>query len=193
MAKSKNSGMMELKTIKDFEDGWKDYDRIFIKKLKQEIIERAKSYVELVERIMRIVGIIKNNEIITTKSLISQFGGYNYTNYQLKSKKVKYQTLYDLFKLRNDEDIFIKIEHAIKEIFNEFQKILNMNGGISHGVRYLHNSKWDVNISSFSVSVISKELGKSYGLNDPNQDIEVLERFLLYYRECCEKHGIEII
>ncbi len=153
---------------------------------------RAKSYVDLVERIMRMVGIIKNNEVITPESLISPFTGYNYTKHQIKSKEVKYQTLYDLFKLKNDEDVYIKVEHAIKEIFYELQKILSMIGGISHGIRYLHNSKWDVNISSFSVGVFSKDIGMGYGLNEPNQDNKVLESFLQYYRECCEKVGMEI-
>ena len=52
-----------------------------------------------------------------------------------------------------------------------------MVGGISQGIRYLHNSKLDVNISSFGISVHSKELEKGYGLNEPNQDNIVLKSF----------------
>jgi hypothetical protein len=94
--------------------------------------------------------------------------------------------------MKNDEDIYIKVEHAIKGIFYELQKILSMVGGISQGIRYLHNSKWDVNISSFGVSVHSKELEKGYGLNEHNQDNIVLESFLQYYRECCENFSMNI-
>ena len=152
---------------------------------------RAKAYVELVEEIMKTVGIIKSGEIIRPSSL-SPLGGYNFAKQQIKTKEMKYQQLHDLLKMKNDEDIHIKIEHAIKEIFYELQKILNMKGGISRGMRYLHNSKWDANISSFGVSVHSKELGKGYGLNEPNQDDRVVESFLQYYRECCENVGMNI-
>ena len=141
---------------------------------------------------MRTVGIIKSDEIITPVSLLSSFRGYDFTKRQLKTKEMKYQKLHDLFKVKNDEDIYIKIEHAVKGIFFELQQILSMIGGISQGIRYLHNSKWDVNISSFGVSVRSKELEKGYGLNEPNQDKIVLESFLQYYRECCENIGMNI-
>ena len=43
---------------------------------------------------------------------------------KIKTKELKYQELYDLFKVKNDADIYIKIEHAIKGIFHELQKIL---------------------------------------------------------------------
>jgi len=55
---------MELKTIKDFEDGWKDYDRIFIKKLKQEIIERAKSYLEEINESVELIEIGADSECV---------------------------------------------------------------------------------------------------------------------------------
>jgi len=153
---------------------------------------RAKAYVDLVEKIMRIVGIINSGETIRPASLSSSIRPYDYSKQQIKTKELKYQELYDLFKVKNDADIYIKIEHAIKGIFHELQKILSMKGGISQGIRYFHNSKWDVNISSMGVSVHSHELGKGYGLNEPNQDEKLLERFLQYYRECCENVGMNI-
>lgn len=152
---------------------------------------RAKSYVELVERIMRIVGIIKPDDIIHPTSLLSPVGAYDFQKRQIKTKEKKYQKLHDLFKVKNDEDIYIKFENTIKEIF-DLQKILVMEGGLSRGMRYFHNSKWDINISRHGVGVHSRDLEKGYALNEPNQDDKVLELFLQYYRECCEKVGMNI-
>ena len=153
---------------------------------------RAKAYVNLVEDIMRIVGIINSGVTIQPASLLSSIRAFDYSKQQIKAKELKYQRLYDLFKVSIDEDIYIKIEHAIKGLFYELQKILSMKGDISQGIRYLYNSKWDVNISSFGVGVHSKELGKGYGLNEPNQNEKVLESFLRYYRECCKNVGINV-
>ena len=41
---------MKLKTLKDFEDGWKDYDKLFIKKLKQEAIKWIKELQRIEKR-----------------------------------------------------------------------------------------------------------------------------------------------
>jgi len=151
---------------------------------------RAKAYVQLVEDIMRTVGIIKRDEIMTP-SLISPFRGYDYAKQQIKTKAMKYQVLHNLFKAKHDDDIYIRFENTIKKI-HDLKDILNMRGGISYGMRYFHNSKWDINISSHGVSIHSSDLKKGYSLNEPNQDDNVLEHFLHYFRECCEKVGMDI-
>jgi hypothetical protein len=151
---------------------------------------RAKAYVELVEDIMRTVGIIRRDEIITP-SLLSPFRGYDYAKQQIKTKAMKYQVLHDLFKEKHDDDLYIKFGNSIKKI-HDLKDILNMIGGESHGMRYFHNSKWDINISSYGVSINSSDLKKGYALNEPNQDDKVLEHFLQYFRECCEKVGMNI-
>jgi len=152
---------------------------------------RAKSYVDIVENIMRTVGIIKSGEIIRPSSLSSSIRTYDYSKHQIKAKEIKYQELYDLFKIKNDADIYIKFENKIKEIY-DLSKILNMKSGISHGMRYFHNSKWDINISYHGVSIHSNELKQGYALNEPNQETNVLDNFLQYYRECCENVGMDI-
>ncbi len=151
---------------------------------------RAKAYVDLVEKIMKTVGIIKSSEIIRPSSL-SPFGGYNFAKQQIKTKETKYQKLHDLFKVKNNEDIYIKLENIIKEIF-DLKKTLTMEGRISRGMRNLHNSKWDIQISRHGVSVHSNEKQQGYSLNEPNKNIDILEDFLQYYRECCENIDLNI-
>jgi len=104
---------------------------------------------------------------------------------------MKYQVLYDLFKAKHNDDLYIKFGNTIKKI-HDLKDILNMIGDISHGIRYFHNSKWDINISSHGVNIHSSDLKKGYALNEPNQDDKVLEHFLQYFRECCEKVGMDI-
>ena len=72
------------------------------------------------------------------------------------------------------------------------KKTLKMEGGISHGMRYLHNSKWDVNISRHGISIHNRKTGKGYAINEQNQETDVLDDFLIYYRECCENIGMDI-
>jgi len=154
---------------------------------------RAKSYVELVEQIMRTVGVRKSSEIIQPICLFSPFGIYDYTKHQTKTKEIKYQQLYDLFKKKYDEDIYIEFEHAINTIFySDLNKTLKMEGGKSHGMLYFHNSGWDIQISRHGVNLHSSKKQQGYSMDEPNNNVEILEDFLKYYRECCDKTGMRI-
>ncbi len=154
---------------------------------------RAKSYVELVERIMRMVGIIKVDEIIHPTKLLTSMGAYDFTKRQIKIKDTKYQKLHDLFKKKYDDDIHIEFEHAINAISSsDLKKTLKMEGGKSHGMWSLHNSKWDIQISRYGVGVHRGKNGKGYSLDEPNKNTDVLKDFLEYFREYCEKFGIDI-
>lgn len=160
---------------------------------------RAKSYVDLVERIMRIVGIIKSGETIQPKSLTSSIGGYDYSNIQTRVKETKFQKLHDLFKVQDDDDILIKIKNQLDfTIIHQLKNILSMQSSPPHRSHILmHNSKFNISLlsvySGYQLSITREGPNKaSYSPKKPTKNRDVLDDFLQYYRECCENVGMEI-
>ncbi len=157
---------------------------------------RAKSYVGLVEEIMRMVGIIKSGETIQAQGLVSSFGTYDFNQRQIRINKTKFQKLHDLLTLTEDSDLHIKLRHEIKDIsLGKLKKILIMEGSNSTRGVYLHiyNEQWGLLIHRHDITITKDTMkGISYSLMKPYENKHLLNEFLKYFRDCCKEHGIDI-
>ncbi|MHA1251841.1 MAG: hypothetical protein ACTSRP_17765 [Candidatus Helarchaeota archaeon] len=161
---------------------------------------RAKSYVKIVEQIMRVVGIIKIGETILPKSLTSSSAANNYHNVmQTRVMETKFQKLHDLFKAQNDADIIIKIKNQLDlTTINQLKNILSMQSSSS---RLNHIILWNSRFQIYYIPSLSgpqffiERKGKnnaSYTPVAPDVNRDVLDDFLQYYRECFRENGINI-
>jgi hypothetical protein len=160
---------------------------------------RARSYVNIVEHIMRIVGIIKIGETIQPKNLTSSSGVYDNSTRQIRAMETKDQQLHDLLKTQNDADIIIKIKNKLDLVtINELCNILSMQSTgpyVSHIIMW--NSKFEIfyipTLSGAQFSIERKGTNiASYDPMAPNVNRDVLDNFLQYYRECFRENGINI-
>ena len=160
---------------------------------------RAKSYVTIVEQIMRLVGIINSGETIHPKNLISSSGTIGSSTLQTRALETKYQQLHDLFKTRDDEDIIIKIKNKLDwTTIDKLKNILSMQSS-SPQVSYITmwNSRFQIyympSLGGAQFSIEQKGTNNaSYTPVAPDVNRDVLDEFLQYYRDCFRENGINI-
>ncbi|MHA2051691.1 MAG: hypothetical protein ACW986_18930 [Promethearchaeota archaeon] len=160
---------------------------------------RARSFVSIIEQIMRTVGIINIGEVIQPKNLTNSNSVYDNNARQTRAIETKYQQLHDLLKTRNDEDIIIKIKNKLDiGTINQLNNILSMDSTgpqVNHII--LWNSKFQIaylpSISGDQFSIQRKGTNNaSYTPVAPDVNRNVLDDFLQYYRECFGDNGINI-
>lgn len=160
---------------------------------------RAKSYVTVVEQIMRMVGIINIGETIQPKSLTSSSGTNDSSTRQTRAMETKYQQLHDLIKTQDDAEIIIKIKNKLNSAtLNQLNNILSMQSTgpqVSHITMW--NSKFQIyympSIGGAQFSIERKGTNNaSYSPMAPNVNQDVLDDFLQYFRECFRENGINI-
>lgn len=94
---------------------------------------RAKAYVELVEEIMKTVGIIKSGEIIRPSNL-SPFGANNLTTPQSKTIEAKYQIKELINVLESYENVKEDVDlekRTVQELANLFPSLVKANIGFT--------------------------------------------------------------
>jgi len=160
---------------------------------------RVRSYVNIVELIMRMAGILKIGETIQPQNLTSSGRSYKYSMIQSRALKVKYQRLHDLLRVQGDADILIKIKNQLDLItINQLKKILSMqssSSSVSHITMW--NSRFQIfympSIGGDHFTIERKGQNKaSYTPIAPHENPDVLDDFLQYYRDCFREHGINI-
>ena len=160
---------------------------------------RAKSYVNIIEQIMRMVGILKIGEIIQPQNLTRSGGSINYSKLQTRALEVKYQRLHDLLRAQGDADILIKIKNQLDLVtINQLKNILSMQ---SSAPSVSHITMWNSRFQIFYIQSIGgdhftiKREGQnnaSYTPMAPHNNPDVLDDFLQYYIDCFREHGINI-
>lgn len=169
--------------VKDFHADRGMYQHRF-ESLKKTIRQpEAEKYVKFVEDIMRKAEIIREDEIITPMSLLSQFSSFGYNNRLITGKEKKYQILHNLLKSKDTTDLYIRLDNQIKDIsIYDLKRTLIMEGGPDrYGTILLHNSKWKIFISRHGVSITDRKKQKDYSVSEPNKNGEVLNDFLKYF------------
>ncbi len=160
---------------------------------------RAKSYVNIVEQIMRMANIIKISETIQPQNLTSSSRSYNYSTIKTRALEVKYQRLHDLLRTQGDADILIKIKNQLDLVtINQLKNILSMQ---SSAPRVSHITMWNSSFQIFYIPSIGSDQftierkgqnNASYNPMAPHENSDVLDDFLQYYRDCFREHGINI-
>ncbi|HDZ19135.1 MAG TPA: hypothetical protein ENH75_12620 [archaeon] len=160
---------------------------------------RAKSYVTIVEQIMRMIGIINVGETIQPSSLTSSSETNDDSARQTRAIEAKYQQLHDLFKTQDDTDIIIKIKNQLDSAtINQLNRILSMQSTgpqVSHITMW--NSKFQIyympGIGGVQFSIERKGTNRaSYSPMASHVNQDVLDDFLQYYRDCFGENGIII-
>lgn len=160
---------------------------------------RARSYVNIVEQIMRMVGILKIGETIQPQNLTSSSSLYNFSTRQTRTLEDKYQRLHDLLRIQDDADIIIKIKNQLDwATIVQLKNILSMESSspVKSHIN-MWNSKFSIfyfsNLAGGRFTIERKDQNKAtYTPTAPHKNPDVLDDFLQYYRDCFKEHGIKI-
>ncbi len=149
----------------------------------------AEKYVDFVIDVMRKTEILEKYESLPIINIYS--GGISREPY-ITSKQKNYQKFYDTLKDTSNENrvngIYIQIKHLQYNIESDFEMIIyNVSG-----IKFFNNSDWelDINISSFNIH--NQKTHKSYSSVKPNENLDVLNEYLDYFRKTLKSLGIEI-
>ncbi len=117
---------------------------------------------------------------------------------QKTQREVLFQNIYDKLKNKYRQGIEDEIMSNIKNIGkNVFEELLSMNifdiGGFDITIS---NENWEIKIFcgqyEKNITLYDKINKKHYFYQSPNEDIEVRDNFLEYYRRQCRKNGFKI-
>jgi len=150
----------------------------------------AKKYVDFVIDVMRKTGILEKYENLPPTNIYS--GGISQTPY-LPSKQQRYQKFYDTLKNTSDENrvnaIYVQIMSLRVNIERDFNMIFKNN----RWTKFFRNAYWNIDIHDTILNIHNqKKTEKIYSSGHPNENLDVLNEFLDYYRKVLKSLGIEI-
>lgn len=152
----------------------------------------AKKYINEVENIMKIVGILGEYEQINPSNLINNNPSYNSTIVKEKEIEEKFKDLYNRLKSRKSKHINFDISYILKEIGDEqIERVLKLNTKLNRkGYGYILGDGFLFKI--FGQYVLIEKDKIQYNFNNPNENEEILEDFLELIRNRCKQFGFEI-
>ena len=149
----------------------------------------ADKYVDFVIDVMRKTEVLGKYESLPS---INIYSGNIRQDFSISSKQKNYQKFYDILKDTSNENrvntIYIQIKHLRFNIERDFNMIFNN----SHGMKFFRNADWEVYIRITEFDIHNQKIHKGYSSTHPNENLDVLNEFLDYYRKNLKSLGIEI-
>jgi len=149
----------------------------------------AEKYVDFVIDVMRKTEILGKYENL---QLINMYSGNIRQDLTLSSKQKKYQKFYETLKDISNENrvnaIYIQIDDIQYNIKKDFEMIYKNN----RWTRTFFNAYWIIDIHDTILDLHNQKTAKDYSSGHPNENLDVLNEFLDYYRKTLKSLGIEI-
>jgi len=149
----------------------------------------AKKYVDFVIDVMRKTGTLGKYDSLIPINIYS--GGISREPY-ITSKQKNYQKFYDTLKDTSNENRVNAIYVQIKSLRFNIERDFNMIFNDSHGIKFFRNAYWTIDILGTIFSIHNQKTAKAYSSAHPNENLDVLNEFLDYYRKVLKSLGIEI-
>ncbi len=149
----------------------------------------AEKYVDFVIDVMRKTEILGKYENLP---LINMYSGNIRQDLTLSSKQKNYQKFYDILKDTSSENrenaIYIQIMSLRFNIQRDFNMIFKNN----RWIKFFRNAYWIIDIQDNILDLHNQKTAKDYSSGHPNENLDVLNEFLDYYRKTLKSLGIEI-
>lgn len=150
----------------------------------------ADKYVDFVIDLMRKTEILGKYESLPS---INMYSGNIRQDLSISSKQQRYQKFYDTLKDTSNENRDNAIYVQIKGLQFNIERDFNMIFNNSYGVKFFHNAFWTIDILGTSFNIHNqKKTEKAYSSGHPNENLDVLNEFLDYYRKTLKSLGIDI-
>ena len=149
----------------------------------------AVKYVDFVIELMRKTDILGKYENLPS---INMYSGNFIQDFSVPNKLKNYQKFYDILKETSNENRVNAVYVQIKGLQFNIERDFNMIFNNSWGVKFFHNAYWNIHILGTKFSFHNQKTGKAYSTDHPNENLEVLNEFLDYYRKNLKSFGIEI-
>jgi len=169
-------------------------------------LRRADSikYVEKVEEIMKKFEIIKSYDQTEPSNYLRSSQLFSSIKERKNQDQEKWQRFYEIMSSKSRNDFGINIQEILNNSIrqHDFAKVLKMDCGSGYD-RYLKiymNEKWQFQFTSYrmaspivyEVKVINQLSREAYDFSKPNDNRDVLNKWLNYFINCCENEGIKI-
>ena len=169
-------------------------------------LRRADSitYVEKVEEIMNKIGIIKPYDNTKPTNYLRSSPVLTSISSKIKQDQEKWQKFYKTMSSNNRNNFGITIQEMLRSKIRQrdFAEVLKMDcgSGFDQYLKIYMNKKWQLQFEShrmtspirYEVKIINQLSGDFYDFSKPNDNRDVLDRWLNYIVECCGNEGIKI-
>jgi len=149
----------------------------------------AEKYVDFVIDVMRKTEILGKYESLPS---INMYSGNIRQNLYISTKQKKYQEFYDTLKDISNENRVNAVYVQIKGLQLYIERDFNMIFNNSYGVKFFHNAFWNIHILGTKFSFHNQKTAKAYSIDHPNENLDILNEFLCYFRNTLKSLGIEI-